>query len=140
MTQPPTTHVSWIDRFIGSIRDQLEDLTYVEIVTAAAVSPGIIIDPAAVHVIEELNRNNAGILARTRIELDGDILVILPSDPQGGAKIDKDVLAIHKENTAVAVENWKNFLNMMIALIDDITRLTGLTKDDLFKKFSIASP
>ena len=66
--------------------------------------------------------------------------MILPSDPQGGAKIDKDVLAIHKENTAVAVENWKNFLNMIIALIDDITRLTGLTKDDLFKKFSIASP
>ena len=44
------------------------------------------------------------------------------------------------KNIAVAVENWKNFLNMMIALIDDITRLTGLTKDDLFKKFSIASP
>jgi hypothetical protein len=126
----------WIDSFLGKIGEQLEDLTYVEIVTAIAMSPGIKIDAGADNIINELNKAEAGILARTKITLGGDTVLILPTDPQGGAKIYTEVMDIHKVNTAVAIENWRNFLNMIIDLVNKLVALTGLESKDLLTKFS----
>lgn len=131
---------SWSDRFLSRIGDQLQDLTFVEIITASASSASVKIDSSAENILDELNKANAEVLARTRIELDGDIVMLLPSDPQSGAKINKDIMDIHNNNTKAAVENWKNFLNMVVSLIDTMVTLTGLTKTDVLQKFSIESP
>jgi hypothetical protein len=137
---PPAKH-PWIDGFIDKIKDQLQDLSYVEIVTAVAQEPGSVsIDENADQIVQELAQHGAAILARTRIELDGDIAMILPSDGQGSAKINTDILNLHKENTATAVQNWKSFLDMIIDLINTIITMTGLTKGDILDKFAMQSP
>lgn len=132
---------SWANSFFSKIGDQLEDLTYCEIITATATNPASRIKTSAENVLDELNPPGFAILARTKIELDGDILMILPTDPSsGGAKIDKDIMDIHKQNTTVAVENWKNFLNMVIGVVNNIVELTGMDKKDVLEKFSISAP
>ena len=99
--QPPSqpSKKNWSDRFLSKIGDQLQDLTFVEIITASASSASIKIDSSAENVLDELNKANAVVLARTRIELDGDIVMLLPSDPQSGVKINKDIMDIHNEST-----------------------------------------
>jgi hypothetical protein len=66
--------------------------------------------------------------------------MLLPNDPQSGAKINKDIMDVHNNSTKVAVENWKNFLNMVVSLIDTMVTLTGLTKTNVLEKFSIEAP
>ena len=140
-SQPSPQKHPWIDGFIEKIKDQLQDLSYVEIATAIAQEPGTIsIDSSANNMVLELHQKGAAIQVRTRIELDGDIFMILPEDAQGSAKINTDVLNIHKDNTAVAVQNWKSFLNMIIDLINTIIALTGLSKTAVLDKFSPQSP
>jgi hypothetical protein len=129
MTQnpPEIQKHPWFDKFIEKVKEQLQDLTYVEIATAITQEPGTIsMDSSANDMVLELHQKGAAILARTRIELDGDIFMILPADAQGGAKINTDVLNIHKENTAVAVQNWKSFLNSIIEFINTISQLIGI--------------
>lgn len=147
-TQPPPTtqptsqpqKLSWSDRFLSKIGDQIQDLTNVEIITASASSASIKIDANADSVLDELSKANAVVLARTRIELDGDIVMLIPADPQSGAKINKDIMDIHNNSTKVAVDNWKSFLNMVVSLVDTLVTLTGLTKTNVLEKFSIEPP
>jgi hypothetical protein len=131
--------LSWVDKFLSKIGDQIQDLTNVEIITAAAGTASIKIDSTK-EILDELTKAKAQVLARTRIELDGDIVMLLPTDPQSGAKINKDIMDIHKETTAVAVENWKSFLNMIVSLIDTVVKITHLSESDVLEKFSIEPP
>lgn len=131
--------MSWTDTFLSKIGDQLQDLTYVEVITAACNTAAILIDSGK-DILEELSKANAQVLARTRIEHDGDIIMLLPTEPQNNAKINKDIMDIHKESTTVAVENWKSFLNVIVSLIDTLGLITNLTKTDILQKFSIKLP
>jgi hypothetical protein len=146
-SQPPETaqptpvpKLSWSDKFLSLIGDQIQDLTNVEIITASATSVSIKINSGADNILDELSRANAQVLARTRIELDGDIVMLLPTDLQTGAKVNKDIMDIHNNSTKVAVENWKSFLDMIVSLVNTIVTLTGLSKASVLEKFSIEPP
>jgi hypothetical protein len=140
-TQPASGQKqSWSDKFLSLIGDQIQDLTNVEIITASASSASIKIRSGADNILDELSKANAEVLARTRIELDGDIVMLLPTDSQSGAKVNKDIMDIHNNSTKVAVENWKGFLNMVVSLVDTIITLTGLSKESVLEKFSIEPP
>jgi hypothetical protein len=65
---------SLLDNIFAKITDQLKDLSYVEVITAKG-SPDVKIDSDK-NVLEALNA--VEILARTKIELDGDIITVLP--------------------------------------------------------------
>jgi hypothetical protein len=121
--------------FFKKIGRQLQDLSYVEVITAAG-DPKTKIDPEAENVLDALNQ--VSIIARTRIELDGDIIVILPTDKGGEVKINKDVMDIHKANVDAAVQNWNQFMNTILQAIGLLCELTGLTKKDVFDQLQLS--
>jgi hypothetical protein len=145
MDQPePPAKENWVNKLFGDIGDQLQDLTYVEVATGSAkVLSDVKINPGAKDVLDELNRTGVTVLARTRIELDGDIVMLLPTEGEGGViKINKEVMDLHKENTTVAVNNWNNFLNLILATVKVLTTLLGLKEGELLDKlsFKVESP
>ena len=126
---------SWLNNFFGKIGDQLEDLTYVSIITGAG-NTFAKIDPGSNDIVAELEKNQITILARTNIELDGDITVIVPTKEGQGVIVNQEILAIHKENTVTAVTNWTNFMNMIIDVIKIIAQLAGMKNVDILDKLS----
>ena len=126
---------SWLNNFFGKIGDQLEDLTYVSIITGAG-NTFAKIDPGSNDIVGELEKNQITILARTHIELDGDITVIVPTKDGQGVTINQEILTIHKENTVTAVTNWNNFMNMIMDVIKIIAQLAGMKNVDILDKLS----
>ena len=88
-------------------------------------------------VILGLKAEDVRILARTRIELDGDIMVLLPAEKGEDLKINKEILAIHKENVDTAVANWNNFMRNMLTALDLLMSITGLSKSEALSRFSL---
>jgi hypothetical protein len=126
---------SWLNNFFGKIGDQLEDLTYVSIITGTGNTYAKI-QPGADNIVEELEKNQITILARTNIELDGDITIIVPTKDGQGVSVNQEIMTIHKENTAVAVANWNNFMNMIMQVIKIIAELAGMKNVDVLDKLS----
>jgi hypothetical protein len=126
---------SWLNNFFGKIGDQLEDLTYVSIITGTGNTYARI-DPASDDIIAELEKNQITILARTNIELDGDITVIVPTKDGQGVTVNQEIMTIHKENTSIAVTNWNNFMNMIIQVIKIIAELAGMSNVAILDKLS----
>jgi hypothetical protein len=94
------------EKFMDTLKNELSDLSYIEIVTAAG-DPKTEIDPnndardivAALRSLEKVRA-----LARTRIELDGDIGMLVPTKDDGSLSINDDILNIHKQNVLKALE------------------------------------
>jgi hypothetical protein len=136
-TVTTTAKQGFLSKFFGKIGDQLQDLSYVEVVTTTSTSPLVKINPDAKDILDELEKPGIAILARTRIELDGDIVMILPAENGDTKVINKDIMNIHKENTTVAVANWTQVLNLAITAVKNIAELAGLKQTDLFNNFVI---
>jgi hypothetical protein len=134
-TQPSRSKDGLFARFFGKIGRQLEDLTYVEVITAAGDTKTQI-DPEADNILSTLNK--VSVVARTRIELDGDILEIVPTDQGGEAKINKDIMDIHKENVDAAVQNWTNFMKTILQVVELMSSITGLAKPALFQQLDLS--
>ena len=124
-----------IQNIIDTIKDQVRDISYVEIVTAVGDVEADV-NPDAELVIKGVKDANLKIKARTRIELDGDIMVIIPGNEiDGQTIIDKEIMAIHKENVDVAVKNWNIFMENMFNTLRLIIDVTGLPRSDVLDNF-----
>jgi len=78
------------------------------------------INPDLDIVIDAFKDSELKIVARTRIELDGDIMVLLPTNnykKDGDIIINQELLSLHKDNVDVAVKNWNSFVNNMFFCI-----------------------
>lgn len=125
----------FIQNFIETIKQEIRDISYVEIVTAVG-DVRANVNPDAELVVIGIKDTDLKIKARTRIELDGDIMVITPGTEQNGQTIlDKEIIALHKENVAVAVTNWNIFMQNMFTALKLIMDVTGLTKGDVLNDF-----
>jgi hypothetical protein len=121
------------EKFMDTLKNELSDLSYIEIVTAAG-DPKTEIDPnndardivAALRSLEKVR-----VLARTRIELDGDIGMIVPTKDDGGLSILNDILNIHKQNVDVAVANWNSFVQNMLNALDILVSIAKGTSPDI---------
>jgi hypothetical protein len=121
------------EKFMDTLKNELSDLSYIEIVTAAG-DPKTEIDPnndardivAALRSLEKVR-----VLARTRIELDGDIGMIVPTKDDGGLSILNDILNIHKQNVDVAVANWNSFVQNMLKALDILVSIAKGTSPDI---------
>ena len=130
----------FFQNFIDTIRREIRDISYVEIVTAVGETTADV-NPDAELVIKGVKDANLKIMARTRIELDGDIIVILPGNTENGQTvIDKEIMTIHKENVAVAVANWNIFMQNMFNALKLVMEVTGLSKSDVFNDFKQPLP
>jgi hypothetical protein len=124
------------------ILNELRDLSYVEVITAAG-DPYVNLDTGKENIIDALQSATVKpkILARTKIELDGDIFMIIPTQNDDSAKIEQDVLAIHKENVDAAIANWNQFMNTILQAIKVTAEIAGITKTPLDNiNFDIKSP
>ena len=70
-------------------------------------------------------------LARTRIELDGDIGMLVPIKEDGGVSIDNDILNIHKQNVDIAVANWNSFVQNMLQALNILVSIARGTSPDI---------
>ena len=136
-TTTPTPEGGFFRKFINTIKREINDLSYVEIVTAAG-DPKTDVNPDAEMVILGMKAEEVRILARTRIELDGDIMVLLPAEKgSDDVKINQEIMAIHKENVQTAVENWNSFMKNMLTALDLLMSITGLSKSQVLTNFSL---
>ncbi len=130
------------------VKEQLDDLAYIEIMTVvsdninAKISPRyenlalaltaktgtpLLLKPEAKAEAKETTRKKEDdelkgkVLARTRIELDGDIALILPTNRN---EIDAEVLQLHKANVDVAVQNWRYLIDAMFDVLKIAVNLT----------------
>ena len=85
-----------MNNFFGKIGNQLEDLTYVSIITGTGNTYAKI-EASADNIVEELEKNQIIILARTNIELNGDITMVVPTKDGQGVSVNQEILTIHKE-------------------------------------------
>jgi hypothetical protein len=126
----------FLDEIFDKVRDQLKDISYVEVITATGDAE-LKIDPQKDNVLDAITTLN--IRARTTIELDGDIVMIIPTSKiNGELKIDEAIMKIHKENVDAAVQNWKSFLNTILSAIELIAHLAGLKDVDIRDKLGIS--
>jgi hypothetical protein len=131
------------------VREQLEDLSFVEIMTAESDNINAKINPNYENFLVALTAKSGSplklkskadgeaneatirkkedgelkgkVLARTRIELDGDIALILPTNRN---EIDAEVLQLHKANVDVAVQNYRLFVNAIFDVLKIAVNLT----------------
>jgi hypothetical protein len=118
----------WLSKFFRRIGKQLEDITYVEVLTTGADCSKLKLTEDNPEIDDALKvSGELSILARTRIELDGDIVVFLPlqNGVQQQASVNDEILNIHRENVKMAIENWHNFLNTAIEAAKIIAILAG---------------
>ena len=113
------------------IRKFIEDRASLEVITARG---DITIDFKEMKKEEnmltfikrlEVKDGKIQVLARTRIELDGDILSILPSKNTGSSfELDEKVLKIHNDTVSAGIERWENYMNSILHIINLITDTT----------------
>ena len=105
----------------------INDVRSMDIVTATSDNLTVKIDPKEASLVESLPQE-VKIKARTTIQLDGDLIVLLPTKPgtENTVQIDNDILTIHKENVDFALKNLSNNLKL---ITDGIIKGLELSKD-----------
>ena len=108
----------------STIKEYLNDLTYIDVTT-------LIGDPKKTKwrldyrkdIKEQIADMDVTLLAKTVIELDGDITQILPGDHATGDVItNREILDLHKESVDAAVENWDSFVKNMIEAVSQVRK------------------
>ena len=139
----PEEDKGFLGNFFDTIRKEIRDVSYLEVVTAIGDVKANV-NPDAELVILGLNKDaNVTIKARTRIELDGDIMVWLPTnnkEQDGEITINQQIMDIHKENVELAVHNWNQFMKNIFDVLKIIIDMTGLSKSQVEGKFNQPLP
>jgi hypothetical protein len=109
------------------LEEWIDDIRSMDIVTATAKDLRVKIDPTNSDLLNGLPAE-VQIKARTTIQLDGDLTVLLPTKQgtDSTIQIDNDILQIHKENVDFAL---KNLTNNMKIITDGIVRALSLAKE-----------
>lgn len=118
---------TFLDDLKKTIKEYLTDLTYIDVTTLIGDPKKTKwkLDPSK-NIKEQIADMDVTLLAKTVIELDGDITQILPGDPATGDVItNKEILQLHKESVDTAVENWDSFVKNMIEAVSQIRKFLG---------------
>ncbi len=109
------------------LEEWIDDIRSMDIVTATAKDLRVQIDPTNADLLNGLPAE-VQIKARTTVQLDGDLIVLLPTKDgtENTTQIDNDILQIHKENVDFALKNLSN--NMKI-ITDGIIQALALAKE-----------
>ena len=115
--------------FAKSLADELakvvKDVTTLTVVTVKGVNEEVKKKSTGetIYVIRE-----TGVVAKTIIELDGDIILQVPVKPAGGedSTLDERLLELHKANVELALENWRTFMTTLIEIAGKLFAMLGL--------------
>ena len=100
------------------IIDEITDLTYLDVITTSESEQSLKLGPKELNVSEVLQRPDVTVLARTRIELDGAILVSLPQE-NGKVKFDNEIIELHKKNLEFHIRLWQQMFETMTKTLKD---------------------
>jgi hypothetical protein len=107
-----------LDNVAADLREAFEDLTAVVVVTAAAeVDAQLTLAMPSGRFDDPNIRTKITAMALTRMEIDGDVYNVIPAkgnDPEIRAEIIKE----HKQNIALATENWKKFIDGILTIVE----------------------
>ena len=135
-TAPATEPFS--QRFMSKIGHAIDNLTYIDTITLIADPKTTKWDYDAESIMDEISKlNDVYLVGRTVIELDGDIVSILPGNTTTGeVSVNQDLLEYHKANVKEAVANWNNFIHEMLSVTEIVLSLVGLEKgSDTVEKY-----
>ena len=112
------------------IENWIDDVQTMDVVTATGNLKVKIDTTKKGSIIEQLEsaEGELAIRARTTIQIDGDVLNILPTS-ETGSQIDSEMLKIHKENVDVAIKNVSN--NLKIFTEGIVQAISQLQKSNL---------
>jgi hypothetical protein len=152
------TFLTALNGFAKQLNDLTEDMKAIEVVTAVGTTTADILSSQSdiTNIANGKGANVTGnltILARTRLELDGDLLVILPTKqtkslPTSGGtqtdtnkekikeeptsvqtsepvEIDKEILNLHKENVNMALQNLQFVYGKVMDIASKFVEGTG---------------
>lgn len=139
----PKKEKGFFDNFLDTIRKEIKDLSYIEVVTAIGNVKANVNPDAELVILGLDEKAEVTIKARTRIELDGDIMVWLPTnnkETEGEITINQQIMDIHKENVALAVQNWNQFVTNIFEVLKTIMNLTGRSESQIKDEFDKPSP
>ena len=142
-----------------TVEEELEDLSYMEIITAVSDDVEKHIDNKGWDILDSLRRGNppsfydsardeenkitkeemmtsknTEIIARTRIELDGDVFTVMKGKDATSAVMSKDLMALHNKGIEISVQNWKMFLDFVVDMTSTIGVLVGQVNADNYDK------
>jgi hypothetical protein len=107
-----------LDNVAKDFREAFEDLTAVVVVTAAAETDAQLTLAMPNGKFEDPNiRTKITAMALTRMEIEGDVYNLIPAkgtDPEIRAEVIKE----HKQNIALATENWKKFIDGILTIVE----------------------
>jgi hypothetical protein len=68
------------------------------------------------------------VLARTRVDLDGNVALFLPSDKNEDSKTDLDpkIISLYKENVDIGLRCWKEMVDTLSKIGRETTNKTEL--------------
>lgn len=133
---------------------EVEDLSYMEIITGVSDKVDGHIDGEAWDILQGLRRaklpenaekegitqedmlkipDNVMILARTRLELDGDILFLLRGEDGKPLPMSQEAMEMHKMSIKTSVENWHYFLGFVLELTAMVGAIMGNKEVDVVK-------
>lgn len=133
-------------RFTETIRTEIQDLSYMEIVTGVSDKVDGHIDGDAWDILQGLRRaklpenaekegitqsnmlkipDNVTILARTRIELDGDVFFLLYGQDGKPLPLSQEAMELHKMGINTSIENWHYFLRFILELTATVGAIVG---------------
>ena len=146
-----------------TVEEEIQDLSYMEVITAVSDDVEKHIDNTGWDVLQSLRlgnppshygevqgqekeitkddmltSENTEIIARTRIELDGDVLTILKGKDAKTAALSEDLMTLHNKGIEISVENWKMFLEFVLRLTALIGVMIGEVDAEKYTK--IKSP
>ena len=99
------------------IKEAFKDMSAIVVVTAVAETEAQL-DLAMPHAEfkKEIGTRITS-MAVTRMEIDGDVYNLLPAKGNN-PEIRNEVIKEHKENIALATENWKKFLDGIVTIVE----------------------
>ena len=118
---------TFLENLKKTIKEYLTDLTYIDVTTLIGDPKKTKwkLDPTK-DIKQQISEMDVTLLAKTIIELDGDITQILPGDHSTGDVItDKEILNLHKESVDAAVENWDNLVKNSIVAVSLVRKFLG---------------
>lgn len=114
-------------------KNWIEDVQTMDVITATGNLKAKIDSTKQGSIIDQLTSTDGEltIRARTTIQLDGDILSILPEKASDtGSQIDEQMLKIHKESVEMAMKNVSNnlkiFTDGVVQAISSLQQFKGL--------------
>ncbi len=115
--------------FAKSLADEIakvaKDVTTLTVVTVKGVNEEVKKKSTGetICVIKE-----TGVVAKTIIELDGDIIFQVPVESTAGedSALDEKLLELHKANVELALENWRIFMTTLIEIANKLFTMLGL--------------